>query len=95
MTTMLNFQLSHKPLEKRPFPIVTKENGNITGVWGKKYSKVIGFCFEYRAGEIDITFEKFALTKQSLSGMYIVVADADGNFITLFPALEGAYVIRK
>ena len=91
--TKFTFQLSHNPLETRPYPIVAEEDGRITGIWQGKYKKVIGFCCEYKTGAIDVTIEKFAKTKQSLAGMYIVVADCDDNFITLYPALEGAYII--
>lgn len=92
--TKFTFQFSHNPLETRPYPIVAEEDGRITGIWQDKYKKVIGFCCEYKTGAIDVTIEKFAKTKQSLAGMYIVVADCDDNFITLYLLLRGAYIIN-
>lgn len=45
-----------------------------------------------QTGCVDVTFEQFTETKQSLKGMYAVMECADGDFCTLQRELEGAYV---
>lgn len=75
---MYRFQLNHNSLETRPYPISADKKGNIIGIWQKHYRKVIGFSCFPRTGCVDVTFEQFTETKQSLKGMYAVMECADG-----------------
>lgn len=67
---MYRFQLNHNALETRPYPILADKKGNIIGIWQKHYRKVIGFSCLPQTGCVDVTFEQFTETKQSLRGMY-------------------------
>lgn len=59
----------------------------------KLYKKVIGFCCSADAGQIDVSFEEFVKTKQTLRDMHAVVEDEEGNFYTLVEEeLEGVYI---
>lgn len=90
---MYSFQLKNNHLGVRPYSILTDENGNITGLWKKLYKKVIGFCCSADAGQIDVSFEEFVKTKQTLRDMHAVVEDEEGNFYTLVEEeLEGVYI---
>jgi hypothetical protein len=91
---MFSFQLSHNQLDIRPYSIITDENGTVQGVWSKKYKRIIGFNCEFEAGCVDLMFESFSETKQSVKGMYPVVEDCDGDFATI-GELEGASVLNK
>lgn len=89
---MYRFQLNHNALETRPYPILADKKGNITGIWQKHYRKVIGFSCLPQTGCVDVTFEQFTETKQSLKGMYAIMECANGDFCTLQRELEGAYI---
>lgn len=89
---MYRFQLNHNALETRPYPILADKKGNIIGIWQKHYRKVIGFSCLPQTGCVDVTFEQFTETKQSLRGMYAIMECANGDFCTLQRELEGAYI---
>nr|DAM00762.1 MAG TPA: hypothetical protein [Caudoviricetes sp.] len=89
---MYRFQLNHNALETRPYPILADKKGNIIGIWQNHFRKVIGFSCLPQTGCVDVTFEQFNETKQSLKGMYAVMECADGVFCTLQRELEGAYI---
>lgn len=87
-------QMMKKESANVQFSIITDENGTVQGVWSKKYKRIIGFNCEFEAGCVDLMFESFSETKQSVKGMYPVVEDCDGDFATI-GELEGASVLNK
>jgi hypothetical protein len=93
--TTFKIQPEEQADHKLPYPFFADESGAIgrQDVWKGNPTQVIGFQSDLAVMEIDLLWEDAIQDPDRASGMYLVTADADGNFDTHLTLIESLMVV--
>ncbi|MCF6467379.1 hypothetical protein FAF44_02980 [Nonomuraea sp. MG754425] len=94
---MTTFKIQQEVLANHelPKPFFADESGAIgrQDVWKGNPAQVIGFQYDPDLPEIDLLWDDAIQDPDQASGMYLVTADADGNFSTHTILVESLTVV--